>query len=399
MARSGSKVMFLTGAPLSNSLKWDEEFLSAPLQDSFLERSKSCRVVSLSSYAGPVWRSLLIEQDRVLSGFIMPHSADNPEIFSDYINEGTPSLSNEGTPFLNTVDFSQVSGGAYSDLSQSQLSSQQSEEDLVSQFYEESYAIHEDVSSSSMTGHSSANDTGLGASFEDTTTTFGIHPPWDARTHMARTRLMASLVRDLNKLPNAIYLQSITPQTVTIDLVVGIISILPPREIITRRGGRTVHLVEMLVGDDTRAGFAINIWFHDLPNANRSTAPDHELAAAVTQLRPRDIVLIRNAALSSFQGKVYGQSLRKGMTTMNLLQRNTVDATDIPGAYSAQELREPMSGESPVVKLKRVKQWVMDFIGATAQIPPGTHQLHSGRGDERRQRKELKLIPLPMDTQ
>lgn len=393
MARPGGKVIFLTGAPLSRSLQWDDEFLSAPLQGPFRESSKSFHYVHLSTNTGPVWSCLSMEQNRTHAGLMLPASANNPDDESDY--------GHNATPFLDKTHLSPVSAGSSTDFSQSLLSSQISGEELVSQFYEESYAIHEEVPSSAMTGHGSSNDTPFGESFDDTCNSLDFDPPRDANADMARKRLMAGLPRNLNNLPNALYLQSITPQTVTVNFVVGIISILPPREIITRRGGRTVHLVEMLVGDETQAGFAINIWLPDLPNIDRTTASDQGLATVVTRLRPRDIILIRNAALSSFQGKVYGQSLRKGMTTIDLLHRNVVDSTDTYGAYSAQELRETSSTEISLLKMKRVKQWVMDFVGMTTQIPPNQRsKLDDGAGEgAKRERKESHLAPLPVDTQ
>lgn len=410
MARPGGKVIFLTGAPLSRSLLWDDECLSSSLQDAFLESARSSHYIPLSTNRGPAWRCLSTEQIGVHARLTSPISAHDSDEESD--------CERDTTPFLNTTRLSQVSAGSFTDLSQSTLSSQLSEEEEPdSQFYEESYAIHEEVSSSVVMGHGSSIDTSFGGSFDDTCNSLDFDPSRDAKANVVRTKLTTSLPRNLNNLPNAAYLQSITPQTVTVNIVAGIISILPPREITTRRGGRTVYLVEVLVGDDTRAGFAINVWLNDLPNIDRATttttttitttASDPDLATVVTHLRPRDIILIRNAALSSFQGKVYGQSLRKGMTTIDLLHRNMVDSTDTCGAYSAQELRETSSTESPVLKLKRVKQWVMDFVGTTAHIPPKQRsKLHgggSGRDDDeyaKRKRKESQhLPPLPMDTQ
>ena len=410
-ARPGRKIIFLTGAPLSRSLLWDDKFLSASLQEPFMERSKPFHYTPLSANTGPVWRCLFTEHNGIHAGLMSPISANNP-------NNGS-GCDCDSTPFLNPTHHSQLSAGSSTDLSQSLLSSSQLSEEgePTSQFYEESYAIHEEVSSEMM-GNGSSNDTPSGESFDDTSNSLDVEPPGDAKANMVRTRLMASLPRNLSNLPNAAYLQSITPQTVTINVVVGIISILPPREITTRRGGRTVHLVELLVGDDTRAGFAINIWLNDLPKIDRvttsttNTPSDQILATVVTHLRPRDIILIRNAALSSYQGKVYGQSLRKGMTTIDLLHRNVVDSTDTYGAYSAHELREMLSSsssttatEGSLLKMKRVKQWVMDFVGMTAHVPPHHHRLKvdnggdSDKGTKRRQRETTHLAPLPLDTQ
>lgn len=422
MARACGKVIFLTGAPLANSLQWDDDVLSAPLEESFREHPKSPQVTPLSTHAGPVWRCLPMEQNQIYAGYVPPLGADQPDDEFDYVEDEIPLLS--------STDLSTVSAEPHTDLSQSLLSTQQSEEEeLRSQFYEESYAIHETQSASYITEHPSSNATTLSSSFEATQTPSHFNPPqYNARKELARTRLLTTPLTNLKTLPKATYLQSITPQTVTINLVVGIISILPPREITTRRDRRrTVNLVEILIGDDHRAGFVINIW---LPNPYHLDTTD-DLQNVVTTLRPRDIVLIRNCALTSFQGKVYGQSLRRGMTTIDLLYRDVVDATDVPGAYSAQELRE-MTGvgvgtetgegagaeaetetregvgtetgtgteSSPVLKLTRVKQWVMNFVGASDTYLSTTdgEDLKGRRGRNQRE-KEIQLVALPLDTQ
>lgn len=426
MAGSGGKLIFLTGAPLSRSLRWDDEFLSVSLQDPFSDSPKSLHSIPESTSTGPVWRGLSMEENVIHAELTSPVSASNPVDESD--------CDRDSAIFLNASHLSQVSIGSFSDPSQSAHSSQlnvEQEED-ISQFYEESYAIHEEVSSSDVTGHGASNDTPCDESFGDILDQVDVdYPLLDTKANIVKARLMASLPRNLNNLPTAAYLQSITPQTVTINVVVGIISILPPREITTRRGGRRkVHLVEMMVGDDTRAGFAINIWLDHFLNINQSAttttaaaannSETQSLATTVTNLRPRDIVLIRNAALNSFQGKVYGQSLRrKGMTTIDLLHRSIVgstDSTDTYGAFSAQELREipfpssssSSSGVSPLTKLKRVRQWVMDFVGTTAHVSLDRRSRFEDDGGEadgedeamkRKRQAESHLIPLPTDTQ
>lgn len=435
MARSGGKLIFLAGAPLSQSLLWDDEFLSASLQDPFLDSSRSsqCKPAT-STNTGPTWRCLSVENNGIHAGLTSPTSANHPDDESD--------RGDDRALFLNASHLSQVSAGSLTDLSQSEHSSQFNlePEEEISQFYEESFAIHEQVSSSDVTGHDASNDTLDDESFNDTLNSVDVHhSPWDAKASMVKARLMASLPRNLNNLPTAAYLQSITPQTVTINVVVGIISILPPRQINTRRGGRRkVNLVEMMVGDETRAGFAMNIWLDDVPNIDRfaaagiaaaaaatttNTSETQSLAATVTSLRPRDIILIRNAALNSFQGKVYGQSLqRKGMTTIDLLHRSTVastDSTDTYGAYSAPELREISSSSSeetsPLTKLKKVRQWVIEFVSTTTHhiSPDRRLKLHDGDDggggcDNQSKKRKLQLqqheasahlIPLPTDTQ
>jgi hypothetical protein len=150
----------------------------------------------------------------------------------------------------------------------------------------------------------------------------------------------------------------------TVNLIVGIISIPEPRHIKTRRGA-DVELIEVLVGDETKSGFGISFWL-----SSQSTGGD--MRTALSGLRPQDIVLMRNVALSSFRDKVYGQSLRKEMTKVHLLYRNRVDKSDIEGFYRAGDLAPDVQRTHPQVeKTKRVREWVMKFVGLGASQRKG----------------------------
>ena len=291
------------------------------------------------------------------------------------------------TSFLTSTDFSFTSAVASQDASQATPCSAGEDEDLLSQFYEHSFAVHEDIQSSQVLDCGSTSDASdLTSFFDDGDGSSERHDASSPGQQASRTRLGNCLVGDVGGIPSAAYLQAITPQTMTVNLVVGIISVPPPRSIKTRRGGRTLGLIEMLVGDDTKAGFGINFWFSDLDQKAS------ELQSEISQLRPQDIVLAKNIALSSFRGKVYGQSLRRGMTTLDLLYRNPVDASDKPGAFSARELECGENGNDQFSKLHRVKRWVMDFVAGGTIIPraPNIPGLS---------RQLLEVQELPSDTQ
>jgi len=100
-------------------------------------------------------------------------------------------------------------------------------------------------------------------------------------------------------------------------------------------------------------------------------------------LRPRDVVVIQNVALSSFMGQVHGQSLKKDVTKINLLFRKKIDDEDIGGVYSVQSLRHATDSDPQLLKVKRVRDWMLEFVGERK----GNGQ----RGGRRRQ--------LPPDTQ
>ena len=157
----------------------------------------------------------------------------------------------------------------------------------------------------------------------------------------------------------------------TVNIIVGIISIAPPRTVITgAKFGKPkeVDLVEMVVGDDTKSNFTISVW---LPKEMRvnwkdGSNPNPEGSRSVLRrtlrfVRPRDVVLLQNVALSSFRGKVHGQSLKGDVTKMDLLFRKKVDDDDLSGIYSASNLRT--SKDVQVMKVKRVKEWMSEFVG------------------------------------
>lgn len=212
-----------------------------------------------------------------------------------------------------------------------------------------------------------------------------------SQEQVVRSKVAASYLSDLRDIPNAAYLRSIIPQTMSVNLVVGIISISQPRTIITRRGGRSVDLVEMLVGDSTRSGFGINIWLPCFQRNNQPVQGEQTLASQVLGLRPQDVVLARTIALSSFNGRVYGSSLRRNMTSLDLLYRNVADADDGRGTYRAQDLEVESIADPQVFKVKKVKDWVMQFVGNDARPPV------SNSGLLPRMKKEHLQI-LPSDT-
>lgn len=383
MKDSDHKTIFLTGAPLSSSLQWDDCFLSAPLQGCFAADPKLSEFsLSSSAETGPAWRSLPFEREHLPTGFTQIAKAE--KVVGDH-----GDFANE-TSFLVARDLSFISEASGENSNKESSSPPPPDEDLLTQFYEHSFAIHEDITSPRALDYESSYETSNSTSFEDSYIPSQLNDASSAGKNLTKSRLSSTSITDLERVPKADYLEAITPQTMTVNLVLGIISIPQPRVIKARRSGKTLGLVEMLVGDETKAGFGISIWFSDPGNPNEK---ESDLQSEVARLRPQDIVLARNIALSSFNGKVYGQSLRRDTTTLNLLYRNKVDATDKAGAFGARELQDSGSGNVQVCKLKRVRQWVMDFVGAGTILPqpsltkkPGAYQKH-------------QFQDLPADTQ
>lgn len=246
----------------------------------------------------------------------------------------------------------------------------ETQEDVVSQFYNHSLAIHENAPSSQIHASASISSTSEddSTSLNTTSTTDQSHSTnsllLESFTSTTATNLVPQIgpITNLRNLPNATYLQSIEPQTMTVNLVCGIISISPPRSIQTRHG-KTVQLIEMLVGDETKSAFPVNFWLPQLIAGKTS-----ELRESLDGLRPRDIVLLKHVALSYFKGKVYGQSLRGEMTKSSLLLRKRLDKTDRPGIFTIKRLRGDVSTEFEK-KTKRVWEWVLAFVGGGSDSP------------------------------
>ena len=378
------RVIFLTGAPLPSSLGWTEEELCAPLQPGFIETTPvECTERSSTEDKAPSWRFLPLNKPHLPTGLTQVNRDDPP--FGDYGHINVETL------FLSPSELSVLSSNPNEYPSERSQVSDSDKEDAFSQYYEHSFAIHENVPSSQIVGAESFDES-FTTEPEDFSTAFPGSSESHSKEQLTRSRLISSHLSDLKDMPNAAHLRSITPQTMTVNLVVGIISISPPRTIKTRKGGRPIELVEMLVGDETKAGFGVNIWLPPSQKTAHSALQSGDLRTQTLHLRPQDVVLAKNVALSSFRDKVYGQSLRGGITTLDLLHRNVVDGNDARGAFCAAELEHGTIDEPQVGKVRRVRDWVMRFVGAN------TGALPTGRGARSRPADEKQLQALPNDT-
>ncbi|OJD40777.1 uncharacterized protein BKCO1_100086 [Diplodia corticola] len=309
-------------------------------------------------------------------------------------------------------------------------------------FIEHSIAVHDDTRSSQL-AHDDDPSTDplidIDSSFNTTTTSSsssllgGVDAPPlpDARLPTGPRGIAA-----LRDLPSAAHLQRIVPQTVVVTLLVGVVAVLPPRAVRTRRG-RWRDLVELLVGDETATGLKISCWFaHDdgddeddedgnedgdgdggeesreigtgarrrrsgriagragakavgLPKEKKKKKKKKEkerdpLREALGSLRVQDVVLVENVALDTFRDRVFGYSLRKSIqknqTRIELLARGGVDRA---------------AGLAGVEKVERVKDWVWRLVN------PGSAGPHDGRGgaDAGAGARRAQDAYLPPDTQ
>ncbi|MCJ1483404.1 hypothetical protein MMC06_003571 [Schaereria dolodes] len=378
-------VIFLTGAPQSSSLDWTIEALNTPLLPCFSTSQITSKVQKAEATVfKPTWRSLPFERKHLPTGLTQPNL--QPECHIKYTHN---SEDYDETTFLDTAELSLVSDVLPDDNSELPPRSDEAIETL-SQYYEYSFAVHEEVPSSQIFKASSSED----KSFFTASSSPLAYSVLDLTTKQVdqtpKAKPVSGSLSDLENVPSAAYLQTINPQTMTVNLIVGIIAVPQPRIIYARRG-RRLELVEMIVGDETRAGFNINIW---LPPTLDDSDDGRGLRSVISKLRPRDVILARNVALSSFRRRVYGQSLRKDITKLDLMYRNACDKQDEIGAYDEQELKGDYAHGHQAAKVKKVRDWIMDFVGASARAL-GQRQENTNV----RTKNEGRAPLLPPDTQ
>ncbi|KAK4149068.1 hypothetical protein C8A00DRAFT_38336 [Chaetomidium leptoderma] len=343
----GNKILILAGAPESNALDWSASVLLSGFQDTIARfagmgtlTGAAPAVSSAPEHA--VWRSLALDRARLSTGFSQQYAAN--------VNYGPDQSAFEPSPeFLTTVTMSFASDGDDGEHNPE-----------LSQLYEHSIAVHQELPSSQLISQSTGRTTSF---LSDNTSLLSGH---GSQAGSAKGPLLfrgSDLLSDLKTVPSAAYLLKIQPQTMTCNLIIGVISISQPRAIKTRWGA-TKYLVEVLVGDETKAGFAITYW---LPFDNPDESP-------LAGLRPQDIVLMQNVALNVFTNKVYGSSLRKNLTKAHLLYRMKLDPRDTGGYYSTSDLSSP-DLHPQLEKTRRVRDWVLSFVGG------GTHAI--GKADRR----------------
>ncbi|KAI9816143.1 MAG: hypothetical protein M1832_005150 [Thelocarpon impressellum] len=357
--------ILLAGAPLSSALDWAEEALSKDLLPAFRGD-----VDSRSAETRPAWRIIPLQKTHLPTGLTQrnaPSAPQKDQRAAACVAQREASLcSGEGyrgddehTPTAPPSATEEAEGEGH--------------EETRAQFYEHSLSIHDSFTSSTTSSY---------------TSTSSANPLSDPLQALPPTGPLTPL----SALPSASHLTSLLPQTLTRNLIVGLISLPPARLIKTRYGGHSMELVELLVGDASRAGVGVNIWL----SPDSPTSPRDPLRASLEALRPRDVVLARNVALGSFGGRVYGQSLRRGLTTLHLLYREKVERGDVGGLFRRRDLfPEAEDGEVDggvddelVARVRGAVRWVERFVPPI--VPRPAAEGGGGWKDEER---------LPADTQ
>ena len=461
MPNGSPHIIFLTGAPDSNALDWTKSslpprsILLQPLRR-YLDRYDQAALVvnepgSCIRSRDPLppraaWRVLPPQDEQLKTGYQgVPWHGASP---LNTISAGAgriPSLNNPTTASFTSSEVSVARGSdAGHTLSKSKNTGStwaSTDDKVLSRFHEHSIAVHQEIASSQILLESTSLEADDDSVEESSripgtrhgptrvnTDSFASSPGADAAPyhHIPRRRIEAGHITPVVDIPTVAYLNQITPQTMTVNLIVGIITVAPARIVRARRTGAELSVVELLVGDETRAGFRISVWLphpdrhleranSSLPTTDRPMTNDQRLeqdnlAAVRSGLRPRDIILAQNVALSSFQGLVYGQSLRRGLTKLHLLHRPRASFSTVGDhgriRYTAAELNRDGDDDPSTVKVRAVHDWLLEFVGTShtstsltaTRLEPAVGSRHPDHIGSRVRPGFVERAVLPADT-
>lgn len=338
--------ILLVGAPGSDELRWEEDQLLRDFDKPFTrmldgKHLEKLHATDSSDLIAPTgmpskWRSITLESkdnDSRAQGKDAPLQTQ----FLSFLGDDKDGEDD------NHMDFLEHSIAAFDDLASSQILQDGAQNNHF-----------QDLNTSIDFSTSFATTSATESSFSTTTGFPGHHSPSKASLPVT----LNGHVTNLKQIPSADYITSIAPQTVTVNLIVGLITVSPARTVRLKRSHAEMDIIEVVVGDDTRAGFTITFWLAPIESQNK---PDDDLRVAVQGLRAGDVILLQNVALSCFRNCVYGQSLSKRFA------RNSTSITVL------EEDSMPILPPHAHVKAQRVEEWIGDFVGkerkATALVP------------------------------
>lgn len=319
MARQG-RCIFLTGAPEAEILDWAE----AKLLTAFIIGPSPVTGDTAfgtpqptASWQAPKWRSLAATPERKERRRDTPE----PEFFS--FNAQIPDLD-----IATKQDFLDHSHALIDNLVSSQLAPSNIDETTL--LDSTAFSFASEISIPSQTSLSP------------------VKPNLPISTNIPLT--------DIKQIPSAPHILSIAPQTVTFNLLCAVISVSQPRVVAIRRRQATMEIQDLLLGDETRAGFSVSFWLppSDSQQSRINNREGDDLRNSLQSLRSGDVVLVRNVALSVWRSAVYGQSLGRRWA------RNSTSVHMIEDGAGAMERTLPFGGMG---KLARVRDWRDDFVG------------------------------------
>ncbi|KJX98148.1 hypothetical protein TI39_contig429g00042 [Zymoseptoria brevis] len=356
MATKAGSVLFLAGAPNADDIDWTETELNQRLQspirrfladdNSHDDTTVTATQIALTSASHPLakWRDIPLDNE------------------IDANIKTRPAQQKDKAAFLACEPGSQ----AHNLFLEHSLAQLQSLEQGSSQLFPSPL----DATTTFISNPSfSTNSFSSSAQNSSSSPTKSVQPgPSSAPAptlHLPYPNMGAVQITPLSHLLTARTLQSLHPQTPTVNLLASIISIQPPRTVSLRRyqPGKTMEIVELILGDDSRAGFGVSFWLDPIDSQARPTSRGgagadggrDEMRVQLEALRRGDVVLFTNVALKEWRGNVFGQSLGRKITTKN---------TTTVRVFREGEVVDGDVGR----KVVRVREWARKFVGGGREV-------------------------------
>ncbi|PNS16557.1 hypothetical protein CAC42_57 [Sphaceloma murrayae] len=316
-----SRIKFFTGAPTSSQLVWDMDALPADVLPAFRSAETACSepAPTLTSSLQVNWRSVILDG----RAFIQTPRKDCE--FHDTLALKSTLL-----------------------------------DDVTDDFIEHSLAVLDKIESSQLAQHPGDDST-----IDDDTTAsiLASFPSTDGSSVFAECAAPAAAsdtfirgpITPLSNLPLAKHLLRLQPQTITVNLIVGIISVTVPRTVYVRKGDYEMEVLEITVADETKAGFSITVWLSPIPSpaAKAKVTAHSALRETVAALRSGDVVCVSRLALAAYNGQVYGQTLNRRASGI-ITSFSKVDTDRAIGQDMSSDLK---------LKIEKVAAWVDRFVG------------------------------------
>ncbi|KAK0250324.1 hypothetical protein B0A54_15080 [Friedmanniomyces endolithicus] len=345
-----SRVILLAGAPEVSDLDWDEPILLASF-DTPVKRFLGHQVATrTAAQSGPTPQSPPTAKWRAISMRNSAHDATVPAP-ADFLQTHSRSIDNndEAAATQERLDFLQHSLALLTNLDSSQI------------------AAPEDTTAFASTPSFATATTGNSFLTTNDSFSYSATPP----TKAVSIQLRADIT-DLARIPSADHITRIQPQTITLNFLAAVISISPPRTVSLRKRNSSMDILELLLGDESKAGFSITFWLSPIDSQTKHHHHQQDdLRPELGNLRAGDVVLVRNVALSAFKGCVYGQSLSRKFA------RSCTSVTVV----SAEDVRVhgsvAMRG-----KFGRVRRWADDFVGRRSAPTVRSKAVAGSVGDE-----------------
>jgi hypothetical protein len=387
MAEEGGRIIVLAGAPEAEELDWREGALLDDFQTPFksflglLPRSSGPSQPMLSQLSPewnlPKWRKVPMDPDAPM-GAMSFEDHDGGEAQTQFLalqNRHEDDGESQGQERQHFLEHSLV---LLNELESSQIdAAPDAGLEGETSLYPSTFSIV------TATTTSSFPTTVTDSSF------FSASAPPAQVQPQTSLNIKASDLTDLKHVPPASYLTRIHPQTMTVNLLAAVINVSAPRIVRLRKAvpGRTeMEIIELLLGDDTKAGFSVSFWLTPV-ESQQPQKSKHDEAALREQLqvlRPGSIVLIKNVALHVWKNGVYGQSLSWRFA------RNKTSISACPDEDEDDEDGLGLMEKGVKKKLGRVRAWTWEFVGRRQETAGGLKKRKSGPRGE---------LFLPPDTQ